>query len=140
MRSIVDGMARLALLVGLLLLATRGREGTPVLEDGDGVLEETIDEDVEEDQEMPLLDALENDPLQIWIPPNVYPGSLTKANVEKKRNRIPLAWKGMKGEEKPDNQKISLRSLQMFFTRMKPKLSERLKQLKMFSTVREQIG
>ena len=111
-----------------------------MLEDGDGVLEETIDEDVEEDQEMPLLDALENDPLQIWIPPNVYPGSLTKANVEKKRNRIPLAWKGMKGEEKPDNQKISLRSLQMFFTRMKPKLSERLKQLKMFSTVREQIG
>ena len=112
-----------------------------MLEDGDGVLEEQIDEDVEKDQEVSLLlDSLENDPLQIWIPPNFDPGSLTKANVEKKRNRIPLAWKGMKGEEKPDKQKMSLRSLQMFFTRMKPKLSERLKQLKMFSTVREQIG
>ena len=149
-------MARLAALVSLIIIGVGRLESFEALEDVhdhvwdtndqgyEDVIEDGVEYDVqnmlslEKDQEDELIGVTEDGPWRryrynSWIPINLIPQMMPKADVEKKRNRIPLEWKGYKKTITPLSQKILPESLKMFFTRMKPKLSDRLQQLKQFN-------
>ena len=122
-------MARVALLMGVITIAIGGLEALPALDEEYDIAWDTVDQVVEdvsqkevEDQEntFGLLNELQQDN---WIPTNLEFKEFPKASIEKRRNRIPLEWKGLKKDQKSSTQKILPDSLKMFFTRMKPKLS-----------------
>ena len=129
-------MTRVALLVGLITIAVGGIEAFPAIDEEYNTAWQTIDQGIEnvsqkdveyQDEKLGLLDELQQ---ENWLPINLDLKEISKAIVEKRRNRIPLEWKGLKKDEKSIT-KILPDILKMFFTRMKPKLSDRMKLLVM---------
>ena len=51
--------------------------------------------------------------------------------VIKRRNRIPLHWKGLPKEDRKQIRKIDLAALQVFFRRVAPNMTHKMTQLKM---------
>ena len=51
-------------------------------------------------------------------------------SFEKRRNRIPLVWKGLNKEERKEKHEVDFGALRMFFQRMAPIMSKKMKQLK----------
>ena len=128
-------MTRVALLVGLITIAVGGMEAFPAIDEEYDTAWQTIDQGIEDvgqkdvddqDDNLGLLDELQK---KNWIPMNLDLTEFPKAIVEKRRNRIPLEWKDLKKDEKSITQKILPDRLKMFFIRMKPKLSDRMKLL-----------
>ena len=128
-------MTRVALLVGLITIAVGVIEAFPAIDEEYDTEWQTIDQGIEDvgqrdvddqDDKLGLLDELHQ---ENWIPINLDLKEFPKAIVEKRRNRIPLEWKDLKKNDKPITQKIIPDRLKMFFTRMKPKLSDKMKLL-----------
>ena len=111
-------MARVTLLVGLITIMVGGMEAFPAIAEEYDAAWKTLDQEIDNDGQRN--DEDEEDTLELL---DEFP----KSSVDKRKNRIPLEWKGLKKDEKSITQKILPDSLKMFFTRMKPKLSDRMK-------------
>ena len=111
-------MARVTLLVGLITIMVGRMEFFPAIDEEYDAAWETLDQGIDNDGQRN--DEDKEDTLELL---DEFP----KSSVDKRRNRIPLEWKGLKKDEKSITQKILPDSLKMFFTRMKPKLSDRMK-------------
>ena len=132
-------MAKLAGLLGLMAMLMGMRETFALIDYGYDQSWDTFEKEYDDDVDDVVQDerVSEASPLQRYYtnltPIKLDPYLLPKARIEKKKNRIPLHWRGQKNSMNQPSQNQLVESLYFprVFSRMKPKLGARLQNLKL---------